>query len=572
MTDIEARAPASRWRQPGNTRAELGRLRTTGLLAWSASRIAGAFTGGGRVQAIDAVGLVPGMPKFYVWYFGYVNSLSRLERADSELIILRTAWNCGSYYEWVQHVYVSRLAGLTLADVERVAEGPHAADWNDKQCALLTAVDELVATRFIGDGTWAALREFYDNRQLTDLCLLVGNYAMLAMLLTSVDARVEPGVWQGPAVRWLRGGPVVEQLGNSITPGASGLSTVEPPPTPPVAGADLPGAPNVVTRLSASPQWRSADPGRIVLGALRDVGPLTWTLSRIGGFFTRAGTIAADDAIGMDPRMVRHYLPFAVKLVLGSHLTRMDTELATLRITWNSGVKYEWYYHAYFSRLSGVAPETVERVAAGPAAPGWNDRQRALLTAVDELYADRFISDATWSELRAYYDDRKLAALCLLVGHYDMIGMLFRTFGVDPEPGALRSGILAWMRRDDDSDRLPLLGRGAAYRVVSALAGRVRGVGLVSVASKVGENCRAPVFVIRDGDLVVLPLPEGDRAGWVRAVLGNGTATLHYRGSTVTLVRPHVRDRIGCDGLSLPARFAARITKVLVAESVSAGQ
>ncbi|GAB0105464.1 hypothetical protein JMUB6875_44430 [Nocardia sp. JMUB6875] len=34
----------------------------------------------------------------------------------------------------------------------------------------------------------------------------------------------------------------------------------------------------------------------------------------------------------------------------------------------------------------------------------------------------------------------------MLVGHYDMLAMLFRTFDVQPEPGALRSGPLGWLR------------------------------------------------------------------------------------------------------------------------------
>ena len=37
----------------------------------------------------------------------------RLDRRDSEALILRTAWLCGSRYEWIQHRALARRAGLT---------------------------------------------------------------------------------------------------------------------------------------------------------------------------------------------------------------------------------------------------------------------------------------------------------------------------------------------------------------------------------------------------------------------------------------------------------------------------
>ena len=43
----------------------------------------------------------------------------RLPRADSELVILRVAHNCGSEYEWRHHERMGRTAGLTAAAIEK---------------------------------------------------------------------------------------------------------------------------------------------------------------------------------------------------------------------------------------------------------------------------------------------------------------------------------------------------------------------------------------------------------------------------------------------------------------------
>lgn len=58
-----------------------------------------------------------------------------------------------------------------------------------------------------------------------------------------------------------------------------------------------------------------------------------------------------------------------------------------------------------------------------------DERRRLLLTAVDELCADRMISDATWRALSAFYSDRQLSVLCFVVGNRALLSMVSNTFG-----------------------------------------------------------------------------------------------------------------------------------------------
>ena len=46
-------------------------------------------------------------------------------------------------------------------------------------CVLLRAADELVTDHRVSDDTWAALAERYDDQQMIELTLLVGNYVMV---------------------------------------------------------------------------------------------------------------------------------------------------------------------------------------------------------------------------------------------------------------------------------------------------------------------------------------------------------------------------------------------------------
>jgi alkylhydroperoxidase family enzyme len=114
-----------------------------------------------------------------------------LPRADAELVILRVAVLCDSAYEWTQHERIAPRAGLDEAAVARVREGADARGWSARQAAIIRAVDELHATRTLGDENWEALRTAgLTDTQLIELPLLAGHYEMLAMTLNAL--RVPP--------------------------------------------------------------------------------------------------------------------------------------------------------------------------------------------------------------------------------------------------------------------------------------------------------------------------------------------------------------------------------------------
>jgi hypothetical protein len=77
----------------------------------------------------------------------------------------------------------------------------------------------------------------------------------------------------------------------------------------------------------------------------------------------------------------------------------------------------------------------LERVQAGPDAAGWEALDADLVRAADELHADARIGDGTWSRLSAHLRQEQLLDLVFLVGCYDVLAMVFKTFGVQLEQG-----------------------------------------------------------------------------------------------------------------------------------------
>lgn len=113
---------------------------------------------------------------------------------ERELLILRTGYLCRAPYEWGQHVTIGRAAGLTEDEIARVAAGPDADGWSPDEAALLRAADELHADSRIGDDTWTALAARWDDQQLIEVCMVVGQYHLVSFALNSVGVELDAGV------------------------------------------------------------------------------------------------------------------------------------------------------------------------------------------------------------------------------------------------------------------------------------------------------------------------------------------------------------------------------------------
>jgi 4-carboxymuconolactone decarboxylase len=134
------------------------------------------------------------------------------------------------------------------------------------------------------------------------------------------------------------------------------------------------------------------------------------------------------------PGLFRRWMPFAGKLLVGK-LPARDRELLILRTGWHCRSPYEWGQHVRLAKAADISEEEIERVAAGPDAPGWSSFDRTLLNAADELHDDACISDRTWGELAARYDEKQLIEVPMLVGHYHMVAFALNSLGVQREPG-----------------------------------------------------------------------------------------------------------------------------------------
>lgn len=131
---------------------------------------------------------------------GHLLLRSSLPKRIYELVTLRIAHLCKSHYEWAKHEVGGRRAGLSDAEIEGIRQGADAPVWTDPlDRALIEVTDQLKHDTDIDDEHWAILTANFDQKQIMDLVMTIGMYAMLAMVLNAGRVQLEQGPAFSPA-------------------------------------------------------------------------------------------------------------------------------------------------------------------------------------------------------------------------------------------------------------------------------------------------------------------------------------------------------------------------------------
>ena len=134
------------------------------------------------------------------------------------------------------------------------------------------------------------------------------------------------------------------------------------------------------------------------------------------------------------PRSIRPFLEWA-SFVAYSDLPRRAQELLALRTVWLRRSDFEYGHHVQYARRAGLSDREIAMVREGPTARGWDDADRLLLQAADELFEGTRIGDGTWQGLAERYSTTELVEIPVIVGQYTMLSMVANGLGVVLEEG-----------------------------------------------------------------------------------------------------------------------------------------
>jgi AhpD family alkylhydroperoxidase len=109
-----------------------------------------------------------------------------------ELAIIQVAADAEARYEWVQHVAIARQVGVTDDQIAAVEAGRlDDPSLGDGERAVLRFAREVVAGPRVSDATFAAVSEQLSPREIVELLLTVGDYLMLARVMTTLELEID---------------------------------------------------------------------------------------------------------------------------------------------------------------------------------------------------------------------------------------------------------------------------------------------------------------------------------------------------------------------------------------------
>jgi alkylhydroperoxidase family enzyme len=125
--------------------------------------------------------------------------------------------------------------------------------------------------------------------------------------------------------------------------------------------------------------------------------------------------------------LLKVFKPMSSHFLKESTLPLRDRELAILRIAWLCQAPYPWGEHCKIGAKVGLTTEEIERVTVGSTAPGWDEHDRALVKAAEELRADAMVSDDTWLTLAKKLREGQLLELVIMIGQYQTLAGLMNS-------------------------------------------------------------------------------------------------------------------------------------------------
>jgi 4-carboxymuconolactone decarboxylase len=150
-----------------------------------------------RGRVINVYRLLLHSPLLAETWFEHNNAVrwsTGLDGRLREMVIIRVGYLARARYVIGQHVPKLALAeGLTLAECEAVEDWQASSLFNERDRAVLAYTDAMTRDVDVPDAVFEPLREFFDDRQIVELTVLIGTYAMHVRVFEALKLDPEQG-------------------------------------------------------------------------------------------------------------------------------------------------------------------------------------------------------------------------------------------------------------------------------------------------------------------------------------------------------------------------------------------
>jgi AhpD family alkylhydroperoxidase len=115
----------------------------------------------------------------------------------------------------------------------------------------------------------------------------------------------------------------------------------------------------------------------------------------------------------------------------GRKLEPRYRELAILRTAIVGDCRFEYSQHLKVARTIGLSDEKLRAVKGWAASDQFDQAERAVMAAADELIGRNLVEDATFAALKRHFSDEQIVELLLVIATYRMHGLLVRALHLE---------------------------------------------------------------------------------------------------------------------------------------------
>ena len=117
-----------------------------------------------------------------------------IPEALKETVIIATAREMRSQYEFSAHAKLARAAGVSDETIKAIATGTAPAGLSGDEALLVGYVHELLQDHKVTEATYKALVDRFGEQDTIHLAVLVGHYLLVAQVLCTLDVELGEGM------------------------------------------------------------------------------------------------------------------------------------------------------------------------------------------------------------------------------------------------------------------------------------------------------------------------------------------------------------------------------------------
>ena len=124
----------------------------------------------------------------------YVRFNFDMSEALKETIIITTAREIRSQYEFSAHARLARQAGVSDETIKAIANGSAPSGLSGDEELLVKYVKELVQNHKISDQTFNAVKDKFGTQRTVEITGLVGHYLLVGQILLAFEVDLPDGI------------------------------------------------------------------------------------------------------------------------------------------------------------------------------------------------------------------------------------------------------------------------------------------------------------------------------------------------------------------------------------------